>query len=145
MNTFVVVDASLAVKWVVREADTNTADELALAWERAGVTRVAPYLMPIEVANAIFRRVRQGLISLDSVGSHVSRLFDLGFELQQPSELHLWAIELASHLRQGAVYDCHYLALAELLDCEFWTADERFYNTVSLAYPRVRLLSTFTR
>jgi hypothetical protein len=40
------------------------------------------------------------------------------------------AWNLAQRLNQPKVYDCYYLALAELLACEFWTADERLFNTV---------------
>ena len=32
----------------------------------------------------------------------------------------------------------HYLALAESPDCEFWTADHRFYNHASPGFNRVR-------
>ena len=35
-------------------------------------------------------------------------------------------MELADQLQQGAVYDAHYLALAESLGCDLWTADARF-------------------
>ena len=38
------------------------------------------------------------------------------------------SLELASELTQGAVYDSHYLALAQTLDCELWTADEKFFR-----------------
>jgi predicted nucleic acid-binding protein len=40
-----------------------------------------------------------------------------------------------------AAYDVHYLALAELLGCELWTADEKFFNSVKKKKPQVRLLS----
>ena len=34
-------------------------------------------------------------------------------------------------------------ALAEMLDGELWTADQRFYNSVSSSYPQIKLLETF--
>ena len=43
--------------------------------------------------------------------------------------LHARAIELAHRFRLNAAYDAHYLALAERLDCELWTADERLWNS----------------
>jgi predicted nucleic acid-binding protein len=36
------------------------------------------------------------------------------------------AIEIAALTGQRASYDSHYLALAERLGCELWTADDRF-------------------
>ena len=58
-------------------------------------------------------------------------LLSSGLELHQPPHLYGRALELASLLRQGAVYDAHYLALAETLGCELWTADEKFCRAAS--------------
>ena len=43
-------------------------------------------------------------------------------------------------MRQPAVYDSIYLALAEALDGELWTADERFYRAASPQFSNVRWL-----
>ena len=51
-------------------------------------------------------------------------------------------MEIASELGQGAVYDSHYLALAELLNCELWTADERFYRATATNWPNVRWIGS---
>ncbi len=48
-------------------------------------------------------------------------LMSLGVGLHETPNLHRRALELASQLKQGAVYDAHYLALAESLGCELWT------------------------
>ncbi len=53
MNGSVVVDASLAVKWLVEEDDSDRAHAALQAWVAQGITRIAPYLMPFEVANAL--------------------------------------------------------------------------------------------
>jgi predicted nucleic acid-binding protein len=39
--------------------------------------------------------------------------------------------ELAAELNRPTAYDSQYLALAERLSCDFWTADERIFNSVS--------------
>lgn len=41
------------------------------------------------------------------------------------------ARDIAVTLNQVRVYDATYAALAELRGCEFWTADERFYNSAA--------------
>jgi len=40
----------------------------------------------------------------------------------------------------AAVYDAHYLALAERLGAEMWTADRRLCQAVGAALPWVRLV-----
>ena len=47
-----------------------------------------------------------------------------------PVGLHQRAWELARHFNRPAAYDAHYLALAEMADCPFWTADKRLFNVV---------------
>ena len=63
MTGSVVIDASLAVKWLVNEVHTGKAFALARSWTKAGIQPVAPYLMLIEVANVLYRRALRGDIS----------------------------------------------------------------------------------
>ena len=60
-----------------------------------------------------------------------------GVDLREPPGLHRRAMELAAQLRQDAAYDAYYLALAELLDCELWTADQRFYRAATPLHSRI--------
>ena len=127
MNEFVVVDASLAVKWLVEEEDSDKAHAVLQSWVSQDITRIAPYLMPFEVANALHRRVVRGELSVDESARMIARLLGSRLELHQTPSLHVRALELASQLSQAAAYDAHYLALAEEFGCELWTADERFH------------------
>ncbi|MCL6560570.1 MAG: type II toxin-antitoxin system VapC family toxin [Firmicutes bacterium] len=58
--------------------------------------------------------------------------------------LHQSALEWAAHLGLPATYDSYYLALADSLGCEFWTADERLYNTVKERVAWVHYLNETT-
>ena len=51
-----------------------------------------------------------------------------GIELRNEPGIHARALHLASHLGQMTVYDAQYLAPADILGYDFWTADERFYR-----------------
>lgn len=57
-----------------------------------------------------------------------------------PDDLHQRAFEIALRFGQPQAYDAHYLALAEMLSCEFWTSDDRLYNTVRSQLPWVKWL-----
>lgn len=139
-----VVDASLALKWVVDEEDSDKALELSSSWGEFGVQIQAPHLMLAEVANALHRKVVDGQIALHTATSSLENLYDLGIKFHDPENIHAGAMRLAGQLGQGAVYDSVYLALAERLDCELWTADRRFYRAAGGAFPdRIRWLSDF--
>ena len=127
----VVVDASLAVKWLVEEDDSDKAHALLQSWVIRDVTRIAPYLLPFEVANALHRRVLRGELNVEQCTRMMARLLESRLELHHPPGLHARALHLASQLRQGAAYDAHYLALAEGFGCELWTADQRFYQAAN--------------
>jgi predicted nucleic acid-binding protein len=143
VNGLVVVDASLAVKWLVPEVHSDKAYTLARSWAAEGTQPIAPYLMPVEVANALHRRVVRREVTVEVATGLLESLLASGIELREPTRLHSRALELADRLRQDAAYDAHYLALAETLDCEFWTADERFYRAATVFSPRVKWLGAF--
>ena len=142
MSDFVVADASLAFKWLVREDDSPNALALLNAWDREGLQIAAPHLLLSEVANALLQRVVRG----DPTPQVAARFIEYlrgRVELHDPPHLHARAIELAATLGVRAVYDCHYLALAEALGCELWTADARFRRAASAASDDVHALSEF--
>jgi predicted nucleic acid-binding protein len=57
---------------------------------------------------------------------HVLLEFDI--TIREKPELHCRAVNLSHQLKRLATYDCHYLALAEMHNCELWTGNERFYK-----------------
>ena len=133
MNDVVVVDASLAVKWLIEEEDSDKAHALLRSWEDQEIRLAAPYLMLFEVTNTLHQLVLRGQLTLGDSARLISRLLRPQLELHQSAQLHVRALELASELQQGASYDAHYLALAEQFDCELWTADRRFHRAAESA------------
>lgn len=143
MNGFAVVDASLAAKWLLDEDNYDRARSLARMWADDGILPVAPYLLPVEVANVLHRRVVRGELSLGMAVSLIETLLASGMELRETQQIHGRALELADELGQGAVYDSHYLALAESLDCDLWTADERFFRVAARESLAVKWIGNF--
>ncbi len=60
MNNVVVVDASLALKWVLAEPDSGTAIMLLDHWTSEGTDVIAPALFAYEVTNTLYRQVVTG-------------------------------------------------------------------------------------
>ncbi len=144
MSGFVVVDASLAFKWLVREEYTDKALAILRTWHYEEVTLAAPQLLPFEVSNALHKRVTRGELSVEGAVDLIGNLLTSQIELHRPRRLHGKALEMASQLGQAAVYDAHYLALAESLDCELWTADERFFRSIREDNGNVRWIGEFS-
>ena len=46
------------------------------------------------------------------------------------------AFDWTLRLNRAAAYDSYYLALAEALECDLWTADRRLLNAVDLPWVR---------
>lgn len=138
MNGVVIVDASLAVKWLVREEHSDEARAISRSWASEGTRTAAPYLMPVEVANALHRLVVRGELAAVDAARLLENLLASGVELREPPSIHVRALEVASELAQDAVYDSHYLALAQKFDCDLWTADEKFFRVARQAAPNIR-------
>jgi predicted nucleic acid-binding protein len=126
----IVVDASIALKWVVPEAGSIAAVEL-----RASTALTAPGIWIVEAANGLWKyvlrheldateaqerleRLRSAPVIASAVNDDIDTAFRLGTELAHP------------------IYDCLYLALALRLDTYVVTADRRF---AALAQKRANL------
>ena len=93
-----------------------------------------------EVSNALFKKVRSQVIPSGDIGRLLDQFINSGINFHESVSMHERAIDLAVSLGEQDSYDCHYLALAESLDCEFWTADRAFYDVAHENHPRVRYI-----
>ena len=131
MKNVVVVDASIAIKWVLEEPDSDVAEALLAEWSNNGILLLAPSLLAYEITNALHRKVRKGAITLDRAKEALAELSlaEIDYDFSTDFALSTRAIELANHFSLPATYDSHYLALAESKECELWTADTRLWNS----------------
>jgi predicted nucleic acid-binding protein len=139
----IVVDASFAVKWLFEEEYSDTADAIAAAVARQNEPVIAPYLLPIEVTNTIRQRRRRGALTLEEARGRLSRFFSYRVRLLAPDALSERALTLADDHNLTAVYDAHYIALAELAGCDLWTADQRLIRSLSTPLPYVRWIGDY--
>jgi predicted nucleic acid-binding protein len=130
LSSRVCVDASLTLKLVLEEPDSLLARRLWDDWIANEVSVFAPTLWAYEVTSAVRSRVHRGRIPPADEATAFHTLYAMPVRLEYPPELHRRAWELAVHFGRPAAYDSHYLALAEILGCPFWTADERLFRAV---------------
>jgi predicted nucleic acid-binding protein len=143
-NSWVCVDASLVVKLVVEEVFSSEARTLWRGWQNEGREIAAPSLLRFEVTSVLRKQVVRGLRT--TAESRQALELALAFEIEyvEPVSIHLRVFELADRLDRLAAYDAHYLAVAEYLACDFWTADERLINAVQPVLPWVRWVGEMT-
>jgi predicted nucleic acid-binding protein len=123
--TQLVVDASIAIKWVLWEDHAMAARHVLSTREM-----LAPHLLWAEVGNAIWKRQRRRESSLEEACRQLSDVRELPVRTFSHWPLMPTALDLAMSLGQ-TVYDCLYLALAEEEDCVVVTADRRFHRVVA--------------
>ena len=121
-----VVDASVAVKWLVEEEESETAERLL----RGNSELHAPRLLASEVANAVWRKARTGEIGRGEAGMLVHAISEMPLHWHNDEELGADAVRLALALDHPA-YDCVYLALAHRIGAQVVTADARFANVLA--------------
>jgi predicted nucleic acid-binding protein len=122
----VVVDASVAIKWVIPEADSPTADLLL----GGGHTLLAPDLLWTEVANVLWKHKRRGSLTTADAEGLLLDTKSLAVLLQPTRPLLASALRIAMEFDR-TVYDSLYLALADELGTQLVTADKRLANALA--------------
>jgi predicted nucleic acid-binding protein len=115
----IVIDASVALKWVFAEPGSDAA--LALRQQEL----IAPSLWLAEAANALWRHMRLGEISAEEALARMAALANAPVASIAFEPLLERALELATKLLHP-VYDCLYLAFALHYDTFVVTDDRRF-------------------
>ncbi len=123
----IVVDASVAMKWFLREPLTRE----AMALLESGSTIVAPSLIRLEVTSGLMRNFLEGVITAKDARAARDKL-ELAIKLESvcltPDE-ELWqaAVDLSFQIKHGFP-DCFYLTLAQLHGVPVVTADDKMHK-----------------
>jgi predicted nucleic acid-binding protein len=146
MRKVVVVDTSLVLKWILKEADSDKAVMLLTEWGNEQVEMFAPALLAYEVANILYQDVRKGKYTINVARESLMDVVMRGivFDFSADLGLSMHAMEFAHRFNLPASYDSHYLALAERKECELWTADRRFQRAVKGQLDWIRTLEDYS-
>ena len=117
--TDLVIDAGVAIKWVIEERGSREAFEL----HRHRL--FAPELLVAECADVLWKKARRNELSIEEARLAARLLQRAEVELAPMRHLLEPASSLAIALDHPA-HDCIYLALAESLSCDLVTADQKF-------------------
>jgi len=121
-----VVDASVAAKWLLAEALSPK----ALGLVQPEHELVVPELFWAEVGNILWKKARAGELEGAEAVRRLDELGSMGPRTVSNAALVRAALGVALATSR-TVYDCLYLALAMHEGCPLVTADERFVNALT--------------
>jgi predicted nucleic acid-binding protein len=147
MTQPLVVDASVALKWVLFEEFTDQARALY----EAALTAHRPFLVPphffSEVTSSLYQRTRtrEPARHLTEAEAHEALVRFSRFRVQPaaPERLYEQAFGFAREHQLASLYDSIYVVLAQMIDITLWTADQRLFNTASPVAPWVRWIGDY--
>ena len=135
------VDASVAIKWVVKaETWRKKARQFLLDSLRDGYDLLAPPLFAYETESVLQERLHSHTMTVAEVDQALTRLTSFRVQLVTHPDMVTRARAIARQCNQPRIYDALYAALAELRGREFWTADRRFHDAVKANLTCVKYL-----
>jgi predicted nucleic acid-binding protein len=140
MGKWVCLDASLILSFTLSTTRESPLYSLWQTWHQSGCALAAPTLLYYEVSNALHHYVMHRDLSAEQAAQAMQIALDVNVSLHGDADLHRQAIGIARRLALPAAYYAHYLALAERLGAELWTADRRLHQAVGASMPWVHLL-----
>jgi predicted nucleic acid-binding protein len=134
-----VLDASVALKWVLIEPDAARARQLRDEFRNGIHELIAPDSFSLEIAHALTKAERRGMIR-DAGGLWID-VMTTAPQFFPSHPLMPRAIQIASRARIG-VCDCLYVALAEREGCDWLIADSRLVNSLRPTYSFIASLAS---
>lgn len=140
----IVVDASIAAKWLLAETDTVAALQFVADHRRE---LAGPDLLFVEVASAIVRRANENKALVQDSLRALDK-WTTGWEARAVAAYPTTSARLSAAGRLALqlghpLADCIYLALAIELDCDLATCDAKFARKAGAVSQRVRQLADY--
>ena len=132
-----VVDASFTFRLVLPGPQQDPFRSLVAGWLRDEHVLCAPTLWIYEMTSALCKAMHFGELTPEEGKRTLVLAQMMGIQLIPPDDDQVgMALNWAIRLNRAAAYDSFYLALAEMLQCEVWTADRRLHNAADRSWVR---------
>ncbi len=132
MSSYVVIDANLAVYSTLKTPQSPAASRIMEYMAQKGYQYSAPGLWWYEVTSVIHRYLFHGLIT-EKLAFTALDLLTVELDFQKIEVTERSAFDWATRMRRKAAYDGFYLAAAEKLGADLWTADRALANNARQA------------
>ena len=132
----VCVDASVVLMLLLLDKLTPQAQTLWQRWVREEIEPVTAPLFFAEVTSVLREHVYNGHLQTEDGEATFSKFMALAVRSISPQDLQPQAWLLAKKYNRPRAYDTQYLAVANGLGCDLWTADRRLVNSVNAPWVR---------
>jgi len=136
INNFIVVDASVAIKWFIPEPDWENANALLKKIHQDKSSIIVPSLFYYEIGNVLLTKH----VTQEDVKHSMNELKNMpiiSYEIEATSIPIAYAIAKKYIL---SFYDDMYLFVMIQRQCPFITADKKLYDKTKKDFPNIQLL-----
>jgi predicted nucleic acid-binding protein len=131
MTSWAVLDSSILLATVLPERFSQEAIALLTSLTGQQTQIAVPTLFHYEIVAVLRKHAHRGALTAEEAESKCDLLLAQPVQAMIDAALLRRGLALATQFNRPTAYDAQYLAVAERLGCDFWTADERLYNAVN--------------
>ena len=129
-GSLILIDSSIALRWLLPDPLSQTCWKLFSQIVETDKQITAPALWMYEMTSGLTKAVHFNILNPEDAQRGLLKVAELGVRIISPDEdQNRRAFDWTLRLNRVSAYDSYYLALAEILNCEFWTADNRLYKS----------------
>ena len=123
--------SSILLATVLPERFSQEAIALITSLTGQQIQIAVPTLFHYEIVAVLRKHAHRGSLTVAEAESKCDLLLAQPVQALIDDALLRRGFALATQFNRPTAYDAQYLAVAERLGCDFWTADERLYNVVN--------------
>jgi predicted nucleic acid-binding protein len=128
-SNLTIVDASLVIKAILPNPEFRACQSVLTRLQHSQL--VAPALWVYEITSSFAKAVHFKQITEEEGRSAIRQALALGIQVILPDETQsLLAYAWTLKLHRASAYDSFYLAIAEALEAELWTADRHLFSSL---------------